>query len=682
MSHSEFSTMGDEGMTVDRFRCDACGRSIRASRGLTIGREVRCPICGAKTRVQPESSGPATEKATHPVEFGKILPPNRSAIGPSPLPMPSPMPSPSPSQKASAANFPAIRGYTILGEIGQGATGTVYRARHDALKRVVALKLLSIAGDGPAVLLGEAEAVAKLHHPNIVQIFEVGEGDGPPYLALEYVAGGNLRNRIEGKAQPIRAAARLIETLARAVQAAHSRGLVHRDLKPGNVLLGMVDPTADEEPGEDVVAYGVGKIADFGLAMKLDHDDAWGCGHELAGTPHYMAPEQALGRGEQLGPGVDIYALGVILYEMITGQRPTSAPTIEGLLQAIAKDSPPPPRQVRKAIPRDLEAICLKCLAKDPRDRYRTASALANDLHRFLQGEPVSARKAGLLGRSWLWSLRNPSAASLIGAAAVLFALGLPALAWLKREIVRVAALQDAENQSRAVLGVWDVYSKVVRNVDKRLADRPDAAAAPALPKTTGTDFELSFQKSKAGELLFDPKCLAPAPVTFIKLFGQKLGRPGAIDADATPTASFRVYSDFPLRKNEDSRPNAGTFGRDALDALSGEKAPESYAKFVSTRKGEILRAAFPVPMQETCLTCHNSRANYEATLYDDAKPPKLDWKAGDVRGVIEVIRPMDDDYEKTGNLLAWSLGGVLVAGLGLLASARAFLGHRGRRIS
>jgi len=170
----------------------------------------------------------------------------------------------------------------------------------------VALKVLKVGGDGPAIFLGEAEAVAKLHHPNIVQIFEVGEGDGPPYLALEYVAGGTLRSRVEGKPQPIRAAARLVETLARAVQAAHARGLVHRDLKPGNVLIGIVDPSADEEPAEDVTAYGVAKIADFGLAMKLNRDDAWGCGHELAGTPQYMAPEQALGRGEQLGPGVDI----------------------------------------------------------------------------------------------------------------------------------------------------------------------------------------------------------------------------------------------------------------------------------------------------------------------------------------------------------------------------------------
>ena len=146
-----------------------------------------------------------------------------------------------------------------------------------------------------------------------------------------------------GKPQPIRAASRLIETLARAVQAVYARGLVHRDLKPGNVLIGMVDPSADEEPGEDVTAYGVAKIADFGLAMKLDSDDAWGCGDELAGTPQYMAPEQALGRGEQLGPGVDIYALGVILYEMITGRRPNSAQTIEALLIAIVNEPPVPP---------------------------------------------------------------------------------------------------------------------------------------------------------------------------------------------------------------------------------------------------------------------------------------------------------------------------------------------------
>ena len=613
-----------------------------------------------------------------PAGSEKIWPPGRSGIGPTVTPMPSP----SPSKQAAAANYPSVRGYTILGEIGRGATGVVYRARHDALKRVVALKILKVIGEGPTVPLGEAEAVAKLHHPNIVQIFEVGEGDSPPYLALEYVAGGNLRSRIEGKPQPIRASARLIETLARAVQAAHARGLVHRDLKPGNILIGTVDPTADEEPDEDIITYGVAKIADFGLAMKLNRDDAWGCGQELAGTPQYMAPEQALGRGEQFGPGVDIYALGVILYEMITGRRPTSAPTVEALLLAIAKEPPVLPRKVRPAVPRDLEAICLKCLAKDPCDRYWTASALANDLRRFLQGEPVKARQSGSLGRAWLWSLRNPSAASLIGAAAVLIGLGLPLLNGLKRGIVQVAALQDAENQSRAVLGVWDVYSKVVGNVDEALGARAVSPASPALPKTTGTNFDFTFLDTKDGRLVPDPNGLAPSPVTFVKIFGQKLNHPGAVDGDSAPTASFRIYSDFPLRKNDDSRPESG-FGREALDILASDKAPKSYTKFSSTRKGEVLRAAFPIVMRESCLKCHNDRSNYEPKLYDDLdKTPKLDWKEGEIRGVIEVVRPMNEDYEKTGDLLTWALGGIIITGLILLVGGRASLIAAGRRAS
>lgn len=673
MSHSESSEPGGGGVAVSRFRCGTCGRSIHASRALTVGRQVRCPSCGVQTQVVAESPEPEPNGATWAGGAEKVPTPGRSGIGP------TPMASPSPSQKAAAANYPAVRGYTLLGEIGRGATGAVYRARHDALKRLVALKILSVGGEGLAAVLGEAEAVAKLHHPNIVQIFEVGEGDGPPYIALEYVAGGTLRSRTEGKPQPIRASARLVETLARAVQAAHARGLVHRDLKPANVLLGLADPSPDDEPGEDVATFGVAKIADFGLAMKLDRDEAWGSGHEMAGTPQYMAPEQALGRGEQLGPGVDIYSLGVILYELITGRRPSAAPSVGELLHAIAEKPPVPPRQVRKAIPRDLEAICLKCLAKDPRDRYRTASALANDLHRYLQGEPVKARPSGPLGRSWLWSLRNPTAASLIGAAAVVFGLGLPSLGWLKRGIVRVAALEDAENQSRAVLGVWDIYSKVIGNVDRALAARP-AGPAPAAPmKTTGTDFDLTFRDTNDGRLVPDPTCLAPAPVTFIKIFGQKLDHPGAVDGDSSPTSSFRVYSDFPLRKNDYSRPESG-FGRKALDALTGDKDRKSYSQFLSTRKGEILHAAFPVVMRESCLKCHNDQSKYDPKLYEGDKPPKLDWKEGQVRGVIEVVRPMDDDYEKTGDLLTWALGGVLLAGTTLLVGGRSFLGLAGRR--
>ena len=685
MSQTDYSTLGGEELTVAKFRCDACGRSIRSSRPIAVGREVRCPVCNGMTRVKAESPFDATEPepTRHAPPTG--APTAGRSVPASQLPT---SPALSPRRAGSSGTFPvSVPGYTILGEIGRGAAGVVYRARHEALKRVVALKVLHVTGDGPAILLGEAEAVAKLHHPNIVQIYEIGEGDGRPYIALEYVAGGTLAARIEGKPQPIRAAARLIETLARAVQAAHARGLVHRDLKPGNLLIAPTVPGEDDLHEEDATTYGVVKIADFGLAMRLDRDDSWGCRPELSGTPQYMAPEQALGQVELVGTGVDVYALGVILFELLTGQRPFKAGSVEALLIAIAHEPVAPPRQIRPAVPRDLEAICLKCLAKSPADRYRSASALANDLHRFLQGEPVKARQSGPIGHAWRWSLRNPTAASLIGTAAVVLGLGLPSLHWLKRGFVQVSALQDAEQQSRTVREIWNVYTKVIGLAQSNLDPTLKAPNPPPLPKLTGTGFELSFSSRSEGNLTGDPGHLLPAPVTFIKLLGSKLRQPGdAVSGGGAtgPASTFRIYSDFPLTRNDDSPPKPGTFGREALDALTADPTRTSFTRFEPAGGGEILRAAYPVLMLSRCLKCHNEPSQYDGLYYQDVlkKEIKLDWKEGDVRGVIEVDRPMDKDYAKTGDLLSWSLGILLAAAATVLLAARTLLATLTRRHS
>jgi serine/threonine-protein kinase len=302
-----------------------------------------------------------------------------------------------PSPAAPPADRPNIPGYEILGELGRGGMGVVYKARQTGLGRLVALKMiLAGAHAGPQELSRfrrEAEAVAHLQHPHIVQIYEIGDQEGRPYFSLEFVAGGSLAQRIAQRPLSPRQAAELVATLARAVHAAHEQGISHRDLKPANVL---------------VTVAGVPKIADFGLAKCLHAGPNLTESGAILGTPSYMAPEQAGGKSKAIGPACDIYALGGILYELLTGEPPFQGPTpLETLMQVLSED-PVSPRRVCPQLPRDLEAICLKCLEKRPPQRYSSAQALADDLDRFLCRQPVRARAAGLFGRVWYWMRRNP----------------------------------------------------------------------------------------------------------------------------------------------------------------------------------------------------------------------------------------------------------------------------------
>jgi serine/threonine protein kinase len=258
--------------------------------------------------------------------------------------------------------------------------GVVYKARQKGLNRLVALKMLRAGLDAEprelARFRAEAEAVARLQHPNIVQIHEIGEAAGRPYFCLELVDGGSLADRLRGQMVRPEEAAGLIEVLAQAMHAAHQRGLVHRDLKPGNILL---------------TAAGTPKVADFGLAKQLDRNLAHTQSGAVLGTPSYMAPEQAAGRSREIGPTTDVYALGAILYEMLTGRPPFKGESLMETLDQVRWQPPVPPGRIQPGVPEDLEAICLKCLEKDRADRYATAALLAEDLRRFLAGQTVQA---------------------------------------------------------------------------------------------------------------------------------------------------------------------------------------------------------------------------------------------------------------------------------------------------
>jgi WD40 repeat protein len=309
------------------------------------------------------------------------------------------------------ADLPRIPGYDVECLIGRGGTGVVYKARHLNLNRPVALKMLGTgAHAGPQELARfrhEAETVAGLRHAHIVQVYDVGDLDGCPYFTMEFVEGGSLADHLARTPQPARSAASMLATVATALEAAHRSGLVHRDLKPSNILL-----TAD----------GVPKVTDFGLALRFGDPSDLALVGAQAGTPSYMAPEQALARAASIGPAVDVYALGAVLFEMLTGRPPFAGATaIDTLSQAMFHEPVPPSRLV-PGVPRDLETICLKCLQKTAEKRYATAADLAADLGRFIAHEPIRARPVGIPERTWRWAVRHRALSAAMAAVAVLLA--------------------------------------------------------------------------------------------------------------------------------------------------------------------------------------------------------------------------------------------------------------------
>jgi predicted Ser/Thr protein kinase len=343
----------------------------------------------------------------------------------------------------------AVPGFVLEGELGRGGMGVVYRARQVPLNRPVALKMvLSGAHADPkdrARFLTEAEAVAAVRHPHVVQVFEFGEHDGRPYFAMEYLDGGSLAGllRSRGKLSPAEAAT-LVEQCARGVQAAHDLGIVHRDLKPGNVLLD---------------AAGEPKVTDFGLAKRGGKSDLT-CTGAVMGTPAYMAPEQAKGEGKFVGPGADVYALGVILYECLAGRTPFRADETVALLMQVATDEAPPVRRFAPEVPRDLDLICQKCLAKGPHERYATAGMLADELGRFLRGEPVTARPVGPAERVVKWVRRNPAIATAAAVVMVAIVGGTGVAFWQAVEARRAeklaqARLQQQEKANELMLSIF-----------------------------------------------------------------------------------------------------------------------------------------------------------------------------------------------------------------------------------
>ncbi len=383
---------------------------------------------------------------------------------------------------------PCIPGYDLLGELGRGGMGVVYKARQLDLNRIVALKMVLAGSHAGSIDLvrfhSEAEVAANLHHPNIVQVYAIGKHAGLPFLSLEYVESGTLSQRLNGVPQVPQTAAILIETLAHAVHHAHIHGIVHRDLKPSNILM-----TADGKP----------KIADFGLAKRVECGTGMTQTGAILGTPSYMAPEQA-GSKKDVGPPADIYALGVLLYEMLTGRPPFQAPTPVDTIMQVLADEPVPPRRLQPKVPRDLETICLKCLQKAPAQRYASAEALANDLTRFLENRPILARPVSSLEHARRWCKRNPVVASL--SAACVAGVMAAAILLSQERSKTLGNLNRAENAERDLTNQLGLTKLAEQERSEQLWNSyRDTADAKRFSHRVGQRFESIDSLAKAAQI-------------------------------------------------------------------------------------------------------------------------------------------------------------------------------------